>query len=766
MGVLRPGLGSSRPKSKGRLAVVLLAALALFVSAPVAPTAAHDSENDGHIPPNVNYGFTVRGRNVLKGVTDGKYTDVWTHKGYAYVGSFETPDCDTDGVYVVNIADTIADYDAGIEPDPSDLIQIQSPVATRVNDIKAITIGNTEVLITTEEPCDTGGSGGISLWDVTDPTTPTPLKESFQQFSGGVHNTFPWRASNGRTYLIGVANTFDGKDVPLYDITDPANPSYLGSTGYADWVADGDITDGQFETGSYPILNNHDISVENINGRDMAVVSYWDLGFVTLDVTTPRNPVFVADSTYPEETPIDSPYEGNAHAAVFGSGGDTDIIVAGDEDFDPISYGVTFNGAEYLSAPAAYGSSDLSGLDGQIVWTNSNGCTQQTISPATAANQIALFEFDSCQYGLKGLNAQRRGYAGYVVSGYDQFVFTMTAGVYGDQVSIPGLYVPQATGQLFKAGGSISNVSLMPFDGWGYLRILNNRMVNNVGASVNVPSEAPGPTPTISVGHMGEVGYYAPAEVFEAPEGAVDYEDYTEFGDLTMHNVEQDPTTVDVTPSFDAGPRFFVSWYSLGMRAIEYRPGHFHDNSNEEGSYSWNVHEVGRFIAEDGSNFWGVHVDDVVLEEGGEAEQFIFASDRNTGLWIFSFGCQNRDEVEGPFYCENSTDGDGDGEVVCYPGMALQSPQSPASLYFWRAEGPVDVGAVNVPSSVTVPGDPGDLYVQIRVSGAWIDAADVSTISTTAGSVTFDPVLRDVQGISVGGVTGIYAGSEVCNSAS
>jgi len=59
----------------------------------------------------------------------------------------------------------------------------------------------------------------------------------------------------------------------------------------------------------------------------------------------------------------------------------------------------------------------------------------------------------------------------------------------------------------------------------------------------------------------------------------------------------------------------YVSWYSLGMRALEYRPGHFHDNSRGEGSYSQNVHEVGRWIDPDeGSNFWGVHVDRIEVD--------------------------------------------------------------------------------------------------------------------------------------------------------
>ena len=82
---------------------------------------------------------------------------------------------------------------------------------------------------------------------------------------------------------------------------------------------------------------------------------------------------------------------------------------------------------------------------------------------------------------------------------------------------------------------------------------------------------------------------------------------------------------------------------------MEYRPGHFHDNSNSEGSYSENVHEIGRFIADDGSNFWGVHVDVTTID--GDLTQIILASDRNTGLWIFTFDCLDNPAIGGPFYC-------------------------------------------------------------------------------------------------------------------
>ena len=171
-------------------------------------------------------------------------------------------------------------------------------------------------------------------------------------------------------------------------------------------------------------------------------------------------------------------------------------------------------------------------------------------------------------------------------------------------------------------------------------------VLNNSGGDLTVPDQFPGPVPTVDVPQLGHIGYYAPAETVEEGLG-------TNFGDLTMHNIEVDPTTQDVTPTFEGGPRMFVSWYSLGMRALEYRPGHFHANLNDEGSYSWNVHEVGRYIAEDGSNFWGIHVDTINID--GEDQQVILASDRNTGLWVFTFGCES--EVPGPFYCSTGSDG-------------------------------------------------------------------------------------------------------------
>ena len=687
---------STSRRGSRRWVYAILGAIALVSTVLVAPSSAHESENDGHVAANTNYGFEVIGRDVLEGVTDGKYTDVWSQDGFAYIGTFQDPECSTSGVFIVDMAAAIANY-----PDTAGatVAEIKSPPDTRVNDVKTISVGDTTVLITTEEPCGAGinggavsdlninkpcpitgadkdgdgendqadcnrantngnkdeigkkgpgaasqhGRGGLSLWDVTDPTRPTPLEKSFLDF-GGVHNTYPWKSVNGGTYLIGTADTFDFFDTFIVDISDPAKPEAIVLTGALDWIPQGANLD-QLETGQSAGIFNHDVWVENIDGRDIAVISYWDLGFVTLDVTDPANPVFLGDSTYPETDPLGRPYEGNAHAAVFGGNGD--YIFGGDEDFDPASIGVTFEGETYPAGPANFGPSlqDAS-LAGEVIWTGGDGCAD--VPPATGDGQIALIQRGGCEFSTKGANATRQGYAGYIVANDElrgDALLTMAPGVEADAVTIPGAFVGYSTGEIMKAGGSVTQAGLLNFDGWGYLRVLNN-----TGSPLSVPGQSPGPDPQVTIPQLGEIGFYAPAETLEAPADGVDP---FATGDLTMHNVEVDPSTQDVVPTFDEGPRMFVSWYSLGMRALEYRPGHWHTNANGEGSYSWNVHEVGRFIAEDGSNFWGVHVDTIEID--GEEQQIVLGSDRNTGLWLFSFGCES--DVEGPFYCDGGSDG-------------------------------------------------------------------------------------------------------------
>jgi len=630
-----------------RLIVAVLAALALMVTT-ASVGLAHDSPNEGHIPKDVNYGFEVVGRDTLAGVTDGLYTDVWSHDGFAYIGTFQDP-CTDAGVFVIDMAAAVANYP---DTEGATVSQIKSAPNTRINDVKVHSVGDTDVLITTQEPCGMAvpsaaqsdspfqvGQGGISLYDVTDPTKPKALKKNFLEFDG-VHNTFAWDW-DGKSYLIGTADTFDFFDTFFVDITKPQSPKLLSITGALDWIPQGANLD-QVETGSSAGVFNHDVWVDIIDGVPTAVVSYWDLGFVTLDVTDPANPVFLDDSTYVDPEPIvGEPYEGNAHAAVFG--GDGDYIFGGDEDFSPSSFAVSYNGVDHPAGIALFGA-DPNTLAGTLVWTGDEGCAAGDVPAATGPGQVALIQRGSCDFSLKGYNAEQQGYEGFVVANdaaRGEDLINMSLGALPEP-QIPGVFVGYSSGEAMKADPGLSVSATSVYDGWGYLHI-----INNTGGDVTVPVGGAASGNTEAIAQMGELGYYAPYQAVE------EFDDNgnpfgTDFGDLTMHNIEADPLTQDITPGFSEGPRMFVSWYSLGMRALEYRPGHFHDNSNDEGSYSQNVHEVGRWIEEDGgSNFWGIHLD--TMEIDGEDTQVILASDRNNGLYIFTFSCENPDGV---WYCD------------------------------------------------------------------------------------------------------------------
>ncbi len=643
-----------------KAAVGLASAVGLLFSSGVA---AHESPNEGHVPANVNYGFELAGRDTLGGVVDGQYTDVWSHNGYAYVGTFQNP-CSEGGVFVVDIDQAIAQYQSGGSTDGATVASIKPAPNTRVNDVKVHTVGDVDVLIATQEPCGmnipgalTGnapgqvGQGGISLYDVTDPTKPKALKQNFLEF-GGVHNTFAWDWQ-GKSYLIGTADTFDLFDTFFVDISKPQSPKLLTVTGALDWIGQDPsaFDDGQFARGSSAGNFNHDVWVEIIDGVPTAVVSYWDLGFVTLDVTDPANPVFLDDSTYPDPEPINGePNEGNAHAAVFGGGGD--YIFGGDEDFSPSSFSIEYDGVDYPAGIALW--NDASGdLSGTVVDTGTDGCT--SVPVATDTGQVALIDRGGCFFSDKGYNAELAGYAGYIiVNNAGDGLLNMSP---GDNAlpSIPGVFIGQSDGEAIRTNAGLAVSASSIYDGWGYLHV-----INNTGSTITVPDQGRANPSTMDVATGGHLGYYVPAEavVETNPDTGQPYG--TDFGDLTMHNIEADPLTQDITPSFDEGPRMFISWYSLGMRAVEYRPGHFHDNSNGEGSYSQNVHEVGRWIDPAGSNFWGVHIDEADVDRDGDAEQIVLASDRNLGLYIFTFSCSS--EVPNPdggtttvFYCQRDS---------------------------------------------------------------------------------------------------------------
>ena len=90
----------------------------------------------------------------------------------------------------------------------------------------------------------------------------------------------------------------------------------------------------------------HDMVVKEIGGVQTMLVSYWDAGYLKLNVNDPANPVIIGDMDFGMKDPLvvdprtgegfERP-EGNAHEAEFSH--DNRFVLAADEDFSAFRAG-------------------------------------------------------------------------------------------------------------------------------------------------------------------------------------------------------------------------------------------------------------------------------------------------------------------------------------------------------------------------------------------------------------------------------------------
>jgi hypothetical protein len=153
-------------------------------------------------------------------------------------------------------------------------------------------------------------------------------------------------------------------------------------------------------------------------------------------------------------------------------------------------------------------------------------------------------------------------------------------------LQVPGVTADNAcTTEAPAAGAPVASTTIEAvFDGWGYIRLFRTQ----------IP------------GDVGEPGSIRQIDTFAIPESQ-DPAFATGFGDLSVHEVAIDP---------NPGKKLvYVSYYAGGFRILEYGNG--------------GLEEVGVFIDEGGNNFWGVEVHNI------GKEQYVLASDRDFGLYIF-----------------------------------------------------------------------------------------------------------------------------------
>lgn len=529
--------------------------LSLLLTASLATPAA--GEHGGSASPQLD----VVGQLDLEQVPGSNVTDVWAFGNYAYLGTFQEGACSLDytGVHIIDIADPSSPAQVGFIP---------SPPGTRANDVKVAHLETRwftgEILVHSNEPCTSPfnprtqssglaaipGQGGVSIYDVTNPLRPRPLKQNFLKFP--VHNTYIWQDGD-QAYMI-MVDDVNTQDVHVIDITKPQSPKEIAVTGQEDWPDDIDsIGDDE--------VFLHDVWVQENDGQFAAYLSYWDAGLVLLDVTDPANPAFLGDSDYLDPDPLsgEAP-EGNSHVSVPNADGSR--VLMGDEDFAAGALTLfEFEGVEYEAAEGAFTVPvySLPGgmFSGPVHWTGGEGCTEAEFDRAANPGEIALIQRGTCFFSTKAANAQALGYAGFVVANNaGDGLITMSAGT-DDVITIPGFFVGQSTGEVMKAsdppGGTLNTAGI--FDGYGYLRLLD----------VTDPA------------NIVELDQFATENVFANPPLP---------GDRTMHNVV-----------VDGGTTAYISWYAEGMRVVDF--------SDDE------LTEVAHFVdTTEGSNFWGVYLHD------------------------------------------------------------------------------------------------------------------------------------------------------------
>ena len=590
-------------------------------------THVHDAQHGtdhGHLAPR-------RGHVDLIGFTDlfagaeqpGRIGDVSAKGNYAYLTLYYEPACDRGGIQVVDISDPTNPKAAGLIP---------SHVGTFSGEGSQVVTLNTpsfkgDVLIYQNEICpgyDNIGIGGVTLVDVTNPLKPKKLVEGYGDFtnngrsqthSNQVHSAFGWtNTETGRTYVI-MTDDEELTDTDIIDITNPSKPT---------WVAEYDFR----PQSSQPLgavhgdaVFIHDEVVKKIDGRYIGLLSYWDGGYIQVDLTDPARAVFLRDSDYPRVDPVllaatgssMSP-EGNGHQAEFTR--DNRYIVATDEDFGPYRIAVSIGDGPYAGHHAtAIQATDVPQIDNDTSLAGDTrfvglACDAATIPPADAGHPIAVIERGSCDFVVKIRAVKAAGYQGAVVfnrTGVDgcETLVTMLA-----EADIPAVFVSRTdgfrilgaslsgytcsedgTGTAAPAvGGDGSTVDLSAvFDGWGYI-------------------------------HLFDAATMADLDQFAIPE-AHDPAYAEGFGDLSVHEVATDPDADLV----------YVSYYSGGFRVLDHAGG-----SLEE--VGWFIAgpgmttTTGKAVSEHGNNFWGVEV-----HKHPNGQKYVLASDRDSGVWIFQY---------------------------------------------------------------------------------------------------------------------------------
>ena len=314
------------------------------------------------------------------------------------------------------------------------------------------------------------GQGGVAIWDVTDPTKPKVLKQNFLSFP--THNTFIWQQGDN-AYMM-VVDDVNVQDVHIVDITKPQSPKVIAVTGQLDWPDDiaaefGDtaavflhdvwVQENDGSVTAY--LSYWDAGLVLLDVTDPANPVF--LGDSVYADPDPLSGEFPAGDGHVAVPNVDG-----TRVLL----GDEDFSAGALTKFT--FNGINVPVAEGGFTPPTF---SLPGgmFSGPVHWTGGEGCTVAEFDRPADPGEVALIQRGTCFFSQKAANAQALGYAGFIVANdaaRGDALITMSAGT-PDVITIPGYFVGFSTGEMMKAneGGAIEAEGI--FDGYGYLRLIN-----------------------------------------------------------------------------------------------------------------------------------------------------------------------------------------------------------------------------------------------------------------------------------------------------
>jgi hypothetical protein len=404
-------------------------------------------------------------------------TDVWAHGNYAYLGTFDDIVCSLDftGIHIVDISDVTNPVKVGFIPAKPGTRNNDVKVAHldtrhfKGDILVASNEGCGSPFLPRLHANGLGGppgQGGVAIWDVTDPTKPRALKQNFLKFD--VHNTFIFQ--QGLNAYMLVVDDENVQDLTIVDITKPQSPKVVAVTGQLDWPSD---IAAEFGPTAAAFL--HDVWVQDnvayLSYWDAGLVLL-DVSDpanpVFLGDSTYGDPDPLSGEAPAGDGHVAVP-SADGTRVLFG---DEDFSAGALTSFT--FNGVPYPVAEGGFTPPTY---SLPGgtFGGSIHWTGGEGCTTAEIDRDANPGEIALIQRGTCFFSEKAAAAQARGYAGFIVANdaaRGDALITMSAGT-ADVITIPGYFVGNSTGEIMKAteGGLVDAAGI--FDGYGYLRLLD-----------------------------------------------------------------------------------------------------------------------------------------------------------------------------------------------------------------------------------------------------------------------------------------------------